>query len=194
MKYSEIAAQIKNRITIEMILAAYGFETSKHHRIPCPIHSGNDRNFAYKDAFFKCFVCGESGDVISLVQKIFALDFTGAIAKLNSDFALNLPIDRRATLREHRQMNKIESAMQKKKEERAKIEKQYAEALEHFTRLDRNIRLYKPSETTQELHPLFVEAMRDYECAKNRLNMAEMEVYMFDSREQDSQSCADGTA
>jgi len=49
-------------------------------RGPCPFHHGKDPNFSVTArGGFKCFVCGESGDVFTFVQKYLGLDFVEAV-------------------------------------------------------------------------------------------------------------------
>lgn len=79
----------------------YGIKVDMHGFAHCPFHSV-DRTASmrvYRDGFH-CFGCGKSGDVITLVQNIFCTSFQDAMTKINEDFCLNLPLGRRATLRE----------------------------------------------------------------------------------------------
>lgn len=78
------ANEVKASVTMPDILAHYGIASGRKHRIPCPLHNGKDNNFAYTDTFYKCFVCGESGDVISFVQKYKGITFREAMLELNN--------------------------------------------------------------------------------------------------------------
>jgi DNA primase len=49
-------------------------------RGPCPFHHGKNDNFSVSlRGGYKCFVCGESGDVFTFVQKHLGLDFVEAV-------------------------------------------------------------------------------------------------------------------
>ena len=48
-------------------------------RGPCPFHHGKNANFSVTQHGYKCFVCGESGDVFTFVQKHLGLDFTESV-------------------------------------------------------------------------------------------------------------------
>jgi DNA primase len=48
-------------------------------RGPCPFHHGKKDNFSVTPHGYKCFVCGESGDVFKFVQKHLGLDFVEAV-------------------------------------------------------------------------------------------------------------------
>lgn len=54
------------------------------YRGPCPFHQGKDPNFSVhpKTNSYRCFVCGESGDVFDFVRKHLGLDFTEAVKYL----------------------------------------------------------------------------------------------------------------
>lgn len=53
----------------------------KSFRGPCPLHGGDDPNFSIvpDKQIFKCFVCGEGGDVFSFVMKHHGHDFPEAV-------------------------------------------------------------------------------------------------------------------
>ena len=49
-------------------------------RGPCPFHHGKNNNFSVSPTGgYKCFVCGESGDVFTFVEKHLGLDFVEAV-------------------------------------------------------------------------------------------------------------------
>lgn len=48
----------------------------------CPFHDEKTPSFSVKGEKFKCFGCGESGDVIDFVQKYFNLSFQDALKHL----------------------------------------------------------------------------------------------------------------
>lgn len=77
-----VVDDIKNQISIEHVLSDYGIYLRKG-RCRCPLHGGdNPTSFSVRDGRFRCFACGESGDVISLVQKLDHLDFSEAVRYL----------------------------------------------------------------------------------------------------------------
>jgi DNA primase len=60
---------------------------------PCPFHTEKSASFHVLDrqGIFKCFGCGESGDVFTLCQKLEGLSFVEAIDKLGSEAGLQPP-------------------------------------------------------------------------------------------------------
>nr|MCR5434747.1 hypothetical protein [Bacteroidaceae bacterium] len=52
--------------------------TVKHHKALCPFHDDHTPSFTFKNNKFKCWACGESGDTISLTEKVLGKDFREA--------------------------------------------------------------------------------------------------------------------
>lgn len=77
----------------------------------CPFHNEKTPSFSIKqDAqFYKCFGCGESGNVITLVMKMENVDFLTAVEMLAKNAGLEMPTD-------------VDNAeMQKRKRERDRV-------------------------------------------------------------------------
>ena len=77
--------EIKARLKMQDVLDRY-YHTGPHNKICCPFHEEKTPSFSYKDDFYKCFGCGESGDTIKFVQRFFDLPFAEAVQKLDDDF------------------------------------------------------------------------------------------------------------
>ena len=184
MNNQYIVTEIKSRLKMPEILAYYGFKTDRANRIPCPFHNGKDNNCGVKQDYIHCFVCDESADQIWFVRKYFNLDFIEAITKLNDDFNLCLPIGEKMSRRKQIDMAKRSYEMRKKREETTNEENRlrdnYYKALEYFEKLEKHKVIYKPKNESEELHPLFVEAIKNYELAKHRLECAEMELFLYE--------------
>ena len=60
-------------------------------RGPCPFHHGKDPNFSVTPRGFNCFVCHESGDVFSFVQKHLGLDFVEAVKWVGGKVGVEVP-------------------------------------------------------------------------------------------------------
>ena len=56
----------------------------------CPFHGEKTPSFKVSEQkqFFKCFGCGESGDVIAFVMKYYHLDFMEAVKKLADEYSI----------------------------------------------------------------------------------------------------------
>lgn len=62
-------------------------------RGPCPLHGGEGPNFSVDPAknVFKCFVCGEGGDVFSFPMKMLGLGFTDAVRYVAERAGVEIP-------------------------------------------------------------------------------------------------------
>lgn len=169
--YTLAPKTIKERVTMSDVIALYAPNPPpKHNRIPCPIHAGNDPNLWFSDRGYYCFVCGAGGDVIDFVQHVFGLDFPATLDKINTDFNLGIPLNRRMTLREQREAEKrhreIIAERKRKKEEKQAYEELYNSLCDEWHRLARNRELYAPKSRDEEWHPLFIEALQKIDYQK----------------------------
>lgn len=137
----DVAQTIHDSVTIEDALSVYCPDIqAKHHRCPCPIHNGKDLNFSFNEKFYKCFVCGASGDVISLVKEVCELSTRGeAMSKICDDF--RLPVDFHAVMtHENRvKVNKLREEAERKRREREAWEALYQDTLNEWIALDKII-------------------------------------------------------
>lgn len=69
--------------------------SGKTYRGPCPLHGGEGPNFSVDPArgIFKCFVCGEGGDVFSFLMKHLGLDFPSAVRQVAARVGIEVPED-----------------------------------------------------------------------------------------------------
>jgi DNA primase len=65
----------------------------KSYRGPCPLHGGEGRNFSIdpERGIFKCFVCGEGGDVFGFLMKQLGLDFPSAVRQVAARVGIEVP-------------------------------------------------------------------------------------------------------
>lgn len=166
---NNIAERIKECVTIEDILTRNGYKTDRYRRIPCPIHNGKNKgSFSYNKSSFFCFSCQEHGDVITLVQKLFNIEFKSAISKINNDFSLGFTY-KKPTAEEMkcfaRMVNDRVINTQRKDEAR----QDYLEKVNLYAYLRRKQREYFPKDPEEEYHPVFIYASQ---------HLAELENYL----------------
>lgn len=187
-----LAEEIKSRVTTKQLFIHYGFEPNRAGFIVCPFHSEKTPSLKIyeNNRGWNCFGCGMGGDIIAFVQKYFNLSFKDAISKINDDFCLGLPINEHLSKRKRleiaRQSYQRKKTLNAKKERENALKQNYYDALDLFVRLDNQKRLYKPKSPNEDLHPLFVDALQNYEYAKHCLNHAEMELYKFNEQTRDN--------
>lgn len=181
------ANDLKNLLTMRDVTERYGIEINRAGFAHCPFHSG-DRDASLKiysgGRGWYCFGCGEGGDVISFVQKLFGLDFMSALHKLNDDFELNLPglaanspsnraaVDK--AIREHRL--KIAA----KKAEESRLRENWFRALGQWINADRIIKALRPVSIDDVPAPEWTLALKKREYASIRLDEAEEELRKFE--------------
>jgi DNA primase len=79
----------KKNIDLVSVVESAGIELKKsgtRHIGLCPFHSEKTPSFfVFPDNHFKCFGCGESGNVIDFIQKLHGLSFPEALKHLGID-------------------------------------------------------------------------------------------------------------
>ncbi len=87
-------AQVKQALDIVTVIGSYVQlkKSGRNYKGICPFHSENSPSFMVSPELqiFRCFGCGESGDVISFVQKLEGLDFPTALEKLADQAGIKL--------------------------------------------------------------------------------------------------------
>ena len=183
MKFDKIS-EIKNKISMSDILNKYSFKKSRNNFICCPFHSEKTPSMKIYEQDFHCFGCGEHGDVISFVQKLFGLSFPDTLKKIDTDFNLGLfeHISNRKRLDISRQSYRRKKERERQKQEIEDVKNRYWDIFGEWARLDRNKTLYAPKTPDEERHPLFVEALQKLAYQEYLLDCAESEVYEIEHR------------
>lgn len=95
---SDIRLQIKEKINIVDFLEEEGVKLTykgKAYKGLCPFHTEKTPSFTVSEEFqnYKCFGCGESGDIFSYVIKKYGLQFKQALAFLADKAGIPYEID-----------------------------------------------------------------------------------------------------
>jgi hypothetical protein len=158
-----IFEQIKELVDVPMAARHYGIEVNRGNMAICPFHSERTPSCKLYEKNFYCFGCGEHGDVITLVQKLFGLTPIEAVRQINSDFCLNLDVDKPP--------NKTDIA----RIERQKSERQAYEQWENYAYKVLNDYLwllrdfaqrFVPENPDDETHERFVYSMHNLDYAE----------------------------
>ena len=67
----------------------YGVSINRQGKALCPFHNDRHPSLYVADDHYHCFACGEHGDVIDFVSKLFLLSLYDAAQKLAADFHLS---------------------------------------------------------------------------------------------------------
>ncbi len=89
MTLGEIASFMCETISMSEMVEYYGFEV-KRNFICCPFHHEKTPSVSIRDKYFKCFGCGEGGNIINFVEKLFNLSFREAVVRIDNDFNLHM--------------------------------------------------------------------------------------------------------
>ena len=137
--------EVKQKADIIDIVSRYVNlkKVGQNYRGLCPFHAERTPSFFVNPALgiFKCFGCGEGGDVIKFVQKIENISFREALEKLAKEVGVQLP------------KSKAQSKEYRKRQRLIKITTLFAE---YFHKIFLNAPLAKPA--------------RDYVYNKRRLS------------------------
>ena len=178
----DYASEIKSRLTTKEVFLHYGFEPDRNGNICCPLHSEKTPSLKIYDGDrgWTCFGCHKGGDAINFVREYFGLTFQDAIAKINTDFSLGFPIGERISLRQRREMEHRQRERQEERNreqrERERLEGEYWAAFDLWHKHDTNKRECAPKSPSDDLHPLFVEAVKNIDRAAYELSVAEMRM------------------
>ena len=79
---------IKAAVTVKQAAALYGLPITTTGMTWCPSHEDYTPSMKLNDAYYYCFGCGATGDVIDLTARLFDLSSLQAARKLAQDFGL----------------------------------------------------------------------------------------------------------
>ena len=79
---------VKYGVSCREAAERYGVEVNHHGMALCPFHNDRHPSLYVADDHYYCFACGEHGDVIDFVSKLFRLSLYDAAQKLAADFHL----------------------------------------------------------------------------------------------------------
>ena len=79
---------IKAAVTVKQTAALYGLPVTPNGMVCCPFHEDHTPSMKLNDAYYYCFGCGATGDVIDLTARLFDLSSLQAARKLAQDFGL----------------------------------------------------------------------------------------------------------
>lgn len=184
----DYATAIKSMISTPEMFAFYGFERNRAGFICCPFHGEKTPSMKVYDGAggFHCFGgCGAHGDALDFVQRYFKLSFTDAIAKVNFDFRLGLPIgsnDRKAREKAQAEAERRRQQLFVFNKEHERLKRAYDDALTEWVRLDRQRRENAPQNESDAPNALFAEALLNIERASQRLSESELALYLFEQK------------
>ena len=79
---------VKYGVSCREAAERYGVEVNHYGMALCPFHNDRYLSLYVADDHYHCFACGEHGDVIDFVSKLFRLSLYDAAQQLAADFHL----------------------------------------------------------------------------------------------------------
>lgn len=86
----DLFSTVKTHISTIDAAERYGIEVKRNGKALCPFHNDRNPSLFVADDHYHCFACGEHGDSIDLVSKLYDLPLHTAAKKLAADFGLTL--------------------------------------------------------------------------------------------------------
>jgi hypothetical protein len=80
---------VKENVNLREAAELYGIDVNRYGKALCPFHNDRHPSLYVADDHYHCFACGEHGDVIDFVSKLFLLSLYDAAQKLAADFHLS---------------------------------------------------------------------------------------------------------
>lgn len=132
----DYAKQITSTLKMRDVAEFYGFKVNKAGFMCCPFHKEKTASLKIYDGDrgFSCFGCNTYGSVIDFVMKLFEMDFSQAIRKIDYDF--NLGLFKKLSIKEKHAIRR-----QQEERERQKLLEELAE--EYSKEQRQNIRNYR---------------------------------------------------
>lgn len=184
----DFAAQIKESVSAKDAAERYGLKIDRKGYACCPFHSEKTPSFKAYDGTggWHCFGCGQSGDVIDFVQQYFGLSFQDAIARLNSDFCLGLPIGEKIDARQQLEAEKKAFARRREADRRKQAleaaKSAYYAAFDRYVNICSVIERKRPKNEDFPFDDDFVAAVHAKGLAEYELEQAETRLYLAEKR------------
>lgn len=155
-----IFQEIKETIPLYDIAAGYGIQINKSNMCSFPFHEERTPSMKINDKGFCCYGCGERGDTIKFVQKLFGFENPlDAAHKINEDFHLGIDVSRRPTVSEV-------TAAQLAVKDRMETQQRYNQTAELLTAYYRTLMEYKelaPESPIEIPNKRFIEYLQNFE-------------------------------
>jgi hypothetical protein len=143
---------VKTSINTREAAERYGIDVNRTGKALCPFHNDRNPSMNVYDDHYHCFACGEHGDVINLVARLYDLPMYEAAQKLAYDFGISQ--NKTPTKEMEEKLNKKTEAQQLKENEKL--------CFLHLNGYCRFLRewkvVYAPKTPEETWHPRFVEA------------------------------------
>ena len=148
-----VFADVKIQLDLTDVAQYYGIELNRGSFTNCLYHDDETPSMKIYEDHFHCYGCGKHGDMITLIGRLFSISPFQAAQKIAQDFNISPDMN-------YSEANKIKSVIYTYKKQETLI----FNILNQYCRFLLECRdKYKPGSPSEELHPLFVESLLNYE-------------------------------
>ena len=110
---TDVFRECRERVSAQDAARHYGVQLDRRGWALCPFHADKYPSMSFQAGRYHCWVCDLQGDSIDLTCRLFGLEPIDAVRRLNVDFCLGLPLDRKPTPAEtkaaHRRAEVVET-------------------------------------------------------------------------------------
>lgn len=158
---------VRVNVTARVVVEYYGLKVKRNKMACCPFHS--DRTPSMKiDRRYYCFGCGEKGDAVDYVAKLFGISLKDAAIKICEDFGLSYE---KGAVRYQPRAKPLKSMKSQEQIFREKENKIYRVLSDYYHLLIEWKSKYKPKSPDEEWHPYFMEALQNLDQVEYQLDM-----------------------
>lgn len=176
----DFAEIIKERVSTREMMESTGLYIDRRGMVKCPFHADGDASLKiYRDPRrgWHCYGCHAGGDVIDFAMRWYGLGFKDAMARINADFALGLPIGERASPDELRAIREELRRRREMREAKQKAldaaEKAYWAAYDAWLWNETIISAQRPTGAFDAMSEEFIHAVTHSAEIRDSLDMAE---------------------
>lgn len=157
---------VRINTTARVVAEHYGLKVNRNQMARCPFHS--DRTPSMKiDKRYYCFGCGEKGDAVDYVAKMFGLSLKDAAIKICEDFGLSYDKGNVRYQPRAKPLKSVKSQEQIFREKECRI---YRVLSDYYHLLIEWKSKYEPKSSDEEWHPYFIEALQNLDQIEYQLD------------------------
>ena len=152
---------VKQVVDTREVAEVYGLEVNNSGMAICPFHDDNNPSMKV-DERYHCFACQADGDVIDLVANYFELSKIEAAKKIAKDFGIeyqSVGYKKQKSIKQINRPKPIRKEISVDNEFNKRIRTYNNILCEYKVLLESYKTIFKPSESDDDLHPLFVKAI-----------------------------------
>ena len=150
---SNIFQDIKDRVDLKDLVRYYGLEVDRGGFACCPFHNEKTPSFKVYGDHYHCFGCGEHGDHIDFVQKLYGVSNIEAAKQISQDFGLRL-FDREIAIPVNPYL-KEKNVMNKWLKEAKQAVSEYIDILNHWEKI------YTPRSPIDPVSDKYLESIHE---------------------------------